>query len=141
MWKLNKTKQFFGNSYTSPTPSIYTIQQLGLGITKAFSTHIRNATKSAYTTAIQSRQDHTESFSIMRKYGRTEGVTTRECVIGKGERIERRPSLGHVPVADTPILMQQSSQPGYVIMYILSLRHHHLQPIYCYNSDTPLTAD
>lgn len=64
MWKLNKTKQFFGNSYTSPTPSIYTIQQLGLGITKAFSTHIRNATKSAYTTAIQSRQDHTESFSI-----------------------------------------------------------------------------
>ena len=57
----------------------------------------------------------------LRKYGRTEGVTTRECVIGKGERIERRPSLEHVPVADTPILMQQSSQPAYVIMLHLIL--------------------
>ena len=30
---------------TVPTPSIHTLQQLGLGITKAFSLHIRNATK------------------------------------------------------------------------------------------------
>jgi hypothetical protein len=44
-WKTNETRHFFGNSYSSPTPSIYTIQQLGLGITKAFSTHIRNATR------------------------------------------------------------------------------------------------
>ena len=42
---------------------------------------------------------------IVRKYGRMEGVTTRECVTGKGESIKRRSSLGHVPVADTPILM------------------------------------
>jgi hypothetical protein len=45
IWKQNKQQQFFGFSYTSPTPSIYTTQKLGLGITKAFTTHIRNATK------------------------------------------------------------------------------------------------
>jgi hypothetical protein len=44
-WKLNKQRLFYGNSYTAPTPSIHTIQQLGLGITKAFSLHIRNAIK------------------------------------------------------------------------------------------------
>jgi hypothetical protein len=32
-------------SDTAPSPSVYTIQKLGLGITKAFTTHIRNATK------------------------------------------------------------------------------------------------
>ena len=53
----------------------------------------------------------------VRKYGRTEGVTTRECVIGKGERIERRPSLGHVPVVDTLTLMWQSSQRYLVTSY------------------------
>jgi hypothetical protein len=40
-WKLNRTRKFFGHSYTSPSPSIFTIQQLGLGLTKAFSLHIR----------------------------------------------------------------------------------------------------
>ncbi len=44
-WKSNRTRTFYGFSYTSPTPSIHTLQQLGLGITKAFSLHIRNATK------------------------------------------------------------------------------------------------
>ena len=45
MGKTNKTGGFFGFSYTSPTPSIFTTQQLGLGITKAFATHIKNADK------------------------------------------------------------------------------------------------
>jgi hypothetical protein len=45
MWKINKTGAFFGFSYTSPTPSIFTTQQLGLGITKAFATHIKNVDK------------------------------------------------------------------------------------------------
>ena len=49
LWKLSKTRQFFGRSYTAPTPSIYTIQQMGLGITKAFAVHIRNATKKSFT--------------------------------------------------------------------------------------------
>jgi len=49
VWKLSKTRQFFGRSYTAPTPSIYTIQQMGLGITKAFTVHIRNATKNSST--------------------------------------------------------------------------------------------
>jgi hypothetical protein len=44
-WKSTRTRNFFGFSYSSPTPSLYTIQQLGLGLTKAFSLHIRNATK------------------------------------------------------------------------------------------------
>jgi hypothetical protein len=45
VWKTTKTRNFYGFSYTSPTPQIHTIQQLGLGITKAFTLHIRNSTK------------------------------------------------------------------------------------------------
>ena len=45
IWKLTKTRPFYGYSYTAPTPSIYTIQQLGLGITKGFATLLRHATK------------------------------------------------------------------------------------------------
>jgi hypothetical protein len=41
------TREFFGNSYSSPTPSITTLQlqDIGLCIMKAFATHIRNATR------------------------------------------------------------------------------------------------
>jgi hypothetical protein len=46
-WKQNKQRKFFGFSYTAPTPTIHTIQQLGLGITKAYTTHIRNAIKNS----------------------------------------------------------------------------------------------
>lgn len=42
-WAKNKTRRYFGHSHTAPTPQIQTIQQLGLGITKAFSSHIRNS--------------------------------------------------------------------------------------------------
>jgi hypothetical protein len=42
-WKHNKTRRYYGYSYTSPSPQIHTIQNLGLGITKAFSFHIRNS--------------------------------------------------------------------------------------------------
>jgi hypothetical protein len=44
-WKLNKTSKFFGFSHTAPTPQIHTMQQLRLGITKAFSLHLRNYTR------------------------------------------------------------------------------------------------
>jgi hypothetical protein len=43
IWKTTKQRPFFGYSYTSPTPKIFTLQKLGLGITKAFALHIRNA--------------------------------------------------------------------------------------------------
>ena len=43
VWKSTKQRPFFGYTHTSPTPSIFTIQKLGLGITKAFALHIRNA--------------------------------------------------------------------------------------------------
>jgi hypothetical protein len=39
-WSNSKSisrRTFFGNSYTAPTPSLHTIQLMGLGITKAFS--------------------------------------------------------------------------------------------------------
>ena len=42
-WNINKTRQFFGHSHTAPTPSIATIQQLGLGITETFSLHLWNS--------------------------------------------------------------------------------------------------
>jgi hypothetical protein len=43
IWKTTQQRPHFGYSYTSPTPKIFTLQQLGLGITKAFALHIRNA--------------------------------------------------------------------------------------------------
>jgi hypothetical protein len=45
-WKHNNpTGRFFGNSYTSPTPTIFTLQTLGLCFIKAFAAHIRHATR------------------------------------------------------------------------------------------------
>jgi hypothetical protein len=44
-WKLSQSPTrhpFFGHSHTAPTPSIYTIQQLGLTMTHAFSNLIRH---------------------------------------------------------------------------------------------------
>jgi len=42
-WKTHKTRKYYGHSHTAPTaPQISTLQNLGLGITKAFSLHIRN---------------------------------------------------------------------------------------------------
>ena len=59
IWKQNKTRTFYGYSYTAPTPSIYTIQQLGLGITKGFTILLRNATKISrpHSTTTPSRTD------------------------------------------------------------------------------------
>jgi hypothetical protein len=59
IWKSNKLQQFFGYSYSLPTPSIHTIQQLGLNITKAFTAHIRNTTH-LITTSSSSHQHPTE---------------------------------------------------------------------------------
>lgn len=42
-WQQNKTRTFFGRSYTAPTPKEYLIGELGLGITKALSLHLRNS--------------------------------------------------------------------------------------------------
>jgi hypothetical protein len=62
----NKTGGFFGFSYTSPTPTIFTTQQLGLGITKAFATHIKNAEKrSSLAPALQTAElEAQDSLSI-----------------------------------------------------------------------------
>lgn len=56
--KSHKTQNFFGYSYTASTPSIYTIQQLGLSITKPFSNYIQNTTNAVYTTVLQTRQSN-----------------------------------------------------------------------------------
>ena len=42
-WKHNKDSQFYGHSYTAPTPHGHTLQKLGLVITKAYGLHLRNA--------------------------------------------------------------------------------------------------
>jgi hypothetical protein len=34
-WKLTQTRRFYGHSYSAPTPTINTLQQIGLTITKA----------------------------------------------------------------------------------------------------------
>ena len=42
-WKITKTRAFYGHSYSSPTPTIHTLQQFGLTIIKAFAIHIHYA--------------------------------------------------------------------------------------------------
>ena len=44
-WPTTQSRQFFGHSYTAPTPSISTLQDLGLCLSKAFASHIRFALK------------------------------------------------------------------------------------------------
>ena len=49
-WKQIKktqsiTQRFFGHSYMAPTPSITTVQQIGIGITHAYSSLILKATQ------------------------------------------------------------------------------------------------
>jgi hypothetical protein len=47
-WKQSDSptrRTFYGNSYTSPTPSIHTIQQLGLAVSKRYSSLLTNATR------------------------------------------------------------------------------------------------
>ena len=39
------TRQFFGHSYMAPTPSITTIQQIGIGIAHAYSSLMLKATQ------------------------------------------------------------------------------------------------
>ena len=43
IWKKTQNRPFYGHSYTAPTPSLHTIQQLGLGITKGLMTTLRHA--------------------------------------------------------------------------------------------------
>ena len=43
-WKRDKTTRFFGGSYTAPTPQEYTMQQLGLTLTKAYKMFLGKAT-------------------------------------------------------------------------------------------------
>lgn len=44
-WRENKTRRFFGHTYTAPTPREHTLQQMGLVVTKAFGLHLRNSTR------------------------------------------------------------------------------------------------
>ena len=39
VWSRTADRRFFGHSYTAPTPIEHTLQQLGLGLTKAFALH------------------------------------------------------------------------------------------------------
>jgi hypothetical protein len=40
-WSLHPTRRFYGHSYLAPTPSITTVQSLGVSLTKAFAHHVR----------------------------------------------------------------------------------------------------
>ena len=44
VWKSTRTSQFYGNTYTAPTPRIFALQQLGLVVSKALALHLRHAT-------------------------------------------------------------------------------------------------
>ena len=51
-WKQNKSRKFYGHSYTAPTPKEFTLQQIGLSITKAFALHLRNSTRKMNSTHV-----------------------------------------------------------------------------------------
>ncbi len=44
-WLLHPTQHFYGHSYLAPTPSITTVQSLGVSLTKAFAHHIQYASQ------------------------------------------------------------------------------------------------
>ena len=44
-WKKECDAHFYGGSHTAPTPHEYTMQQLGLTLTRAYGMHLRKATQ------------------------------------------------------------------------------------------------
>ena len=44
-WSLYPTRRFYGHSYLAPTPSITTVQYLGVSLIKAFANHVRYASR------------------------------------------------------------------------------------------------
>jgi hypothetical protein len=44
-WSLYPTRRFYGHSYHAPTPSITTVQSLGVSLIKAFANHVRYASR------------------------------------------------------------------------------------------------
>jgi hypothetical protein len=44
-WSLHPTRRFYGHSYLAPTPSITTVQSLGISLTKAFAQHVKYASQ------------------------------------------------------------------------------------------------
>lgn len=66
-WKHNKTRRFYGYSHTTPTtnPHHSLVQQLGLGITKAFSQHLLRSIKLATTNTNNPMQEDSNDLSIL----------------------------------------------------------------------------
>ena len=56
--KTKSTRQFYGHSYSAPTPTITALQHLGLTITKAFALHIRYATKKLHDHSLPTLPPH-----------------------------------------------------------------------------------
>jgi hypothetical protein len=51
-WSLHPTRRFNGHSYLAPTPSITTVQSLGVSWTKLFAHHIRCASRKFITSPL-----------------------------------------------------------------------------------------
>jgi hypothetical protein len=51
-WLLHPTRCFYGHSYLAPTPSINTVQSLGVSLTKAFARHVRYASRKFITSPL-----------------------------------------------------------------------------------------
>jgi hypothetical protein len=48
-WSLYPTRRFYRHSYLAPTPSITTVQSLGVSLIKAFANHVRYALTKIHT--------------------------------------------------------------------------------------------
>ena len=62
-WRISSRTTFYGDSYLAPTPNEWTLQQIGILITKAFTLHLR---RSGSSVAINTRRT---SQRIPRQYG------------------------------------------------------------------------
>jgi hypothetical protein len=51
-WSLHPTHLFFGHSYLAPTPSVTTVQSLGISLTKAFAYHVKYASRKFTTSPL-----------------------------------------------------------------------------------------
>jgi hypothetical protein len=63
-WRHNKRRKFFGHSYTAPTPKEYTMQQIGLSVTKAYALHLRKASKNFSYPPVNNLGIHPPGFGL-----------------------------------------------------------------------------
>lgn len=79
-WKNNKTRTFYGHSYTAPSPREYTLGKLGLAIVKGYAMHLRNAMKKLGNKPPNNRRFNGAATTTDMSHNPTNNPTNREPV-------------------------------------------------------------